>query len=239
MAAVYPLAMSEDEHERRERLAEITAQICRAAASASDDALVDAVANTNAYLGIDHDEHGVARAHVPLAEHFADVRTLREALDRHAPEARAAAILLLARIDPAALLPHWRAMSPLSKRGFHAVSWAGGVAQAATSIWYAMTALLPPDELGEMFLRGETTMRGVPEDVLVRLPIARIVTAIRERTVAGLDHDDAQRLARHPDLASVDEQARVLAELLALPKDASGEVTAVSHGGDRGRGLVR
>ncbi len=221
--------MSEDESERRERLADITAQICRAAATASDEALTDVIAQTNAHLGIDYNEHGVTSTYVPLAEHFADIRALREALDRHAFEARPAAILLLARIDPAALLPHWRAMSSLSKRGFYAMSWAGGVAQAATHVWYAMIALLPPDELGEMFLRGETSLRGVPDDVLARLPVARIVAAIRDRAIAGLDHDDAKRLASHPELTSVEARTRVLGELLALPKAAIARYALINN----------
>ena len=220
--------MSDEESTRRDSLAEITAQICRAAASASDATLLDAVAQTNARVGIDYNEHGVAMTYLPLAEHFADVGKLRDALDRHALEARAAAVWLLARIDPALLLPHWRAILSLSKRGFNAMSWAGAVAQAATYAWYSMIPLLPEGELGEMFLRGESALRGVSDDALARLPMPRIVAAIRDRTAAGLDHEDAKRLAGHPELASVEDQAKVLGELLALPTTLSSRYALIS-----------
>ena len=213
--------MSDDEVRRREELAAITADVGRALDASSDETLAAAVAAATAYVGIGHGEAGTTSTYVPLSEHFADLSTLRAALRRNALEARSAAVILLAAIDPPALLPRWRAMLPLQKRGFHAMSWAGAVAQAASQVWYAMVALLPPDELGEMFLRGETSLRGVPDEVLARLSLDRVVDAVAQASVAGLDHDDARRLATHPGLASVEAQATMLSRLLALPKTAT------------------
>lgn len=212
--------MSDDEARRREALAAITADVCRALDAASDEALTAAVAAANAYVGIGHGEAGTTSTYVRLSEHFADLPTLRQGLRKNALEARSAAVTLLAAIDPPALLPHWRAMLPLQKRGFYAMSWAGAVAQAASQAWYAMVELLPPDELGEMFLRGETSLRGVPDEALARLSLDRVVDAVAKAAVAGIDHDDARRLATHPGVASVEAQAAVLTKLLALPKTA-------------------
>lgn len=151
--------------------------------------------------------------HVPFKQAFLDEEALGQALSECTPEVQAAAIALLADIDPDAAAGYLADLVQRDLSGYGVWSTEAGVGRAIGRVFQQLAPKLPQPQLADLWLSGRLRMSVVPIEAIQSIPIARIARAARESSSFDLDAD--RLLQMHDGFADAGAVLALLEDIAA------------------------